>query len=102
MAECSICGEVLAPGSWTCSLCGTTVPGQATAPEPMQAPGSTQAILPMGEVLAPDTRLCPGCGQTYGPEYADTFCKCGMELILAEQLPAAILEETSPQGASPA
>lgn len=27
-------------------------------------------------------RVCSMCGQVYGPEYADTFCVCGFELVL--------------------
>lgn len=26
-------------------------------------------------------RVCSMCGQAYGPEYADTFCPCGFELL---------------------
>jgi hypothetical protein len=52
--------------------------------------------MPEGEVLPPGTRLCPGCGQTYGPDYADTFCTCGLELFRADQLPPAIVEEAPP------
>lgn len=29
------------------------------------------------------------CGQTYGPEYADTFCTCGFELVAAAGAPKA-------------
>jgi hypothetical protein len=92
MTQCSVCGEALAPGSWTCALCGTTMPQPVAdlAPPLKTIPSS----LPQGELLAPDTRLCPGCGKTYGRDYTDTFCTCGMELFGAEQLPAAIVEET--------
>jgi hypothetical protein len=40
----------------------------------------------------PVIRVCSMCGKAYGPEYADTFCLCGFELI-----PSA----ASPPGASP-
>jgi hypothetical protein len=29
-------------------------------------------------------RNCPCCNKTYGPDYADTFCLCGVELEFAD------------------
>lgn len=95
MEQCSVCGATLTMGSRTCPLCGTT------APEPVQPSSQPAAVaaappnLPQGILLAAGTRLCPGCGKTYGSDYADTFCTCGMELYGAEQLPVAIVEDVS-------
>ncbi|HWY87758.1 MAG TPA: FHA domain-containing protein [Gemmataceae bacterium] len=91
MVQCSVCGATLAATSGTCVLCGTMMP------EPVPGP-SGQSHLPTAEVLPPGSRLCPGCGQSYGPDYADTFCTCGLELFRADQLPAAIVEDAPPPG----
>jgi hypothetical protein len=48
------------------------------------------------------SRKCPCCGKTYGPEYADVFCTCGIELEFSNQ--AAALAATavlSPEHAAP-
>jgi pSer/pThr/pTyr-binding forkhead associated (FHA) protein len=105
MALCPVCGTASVPGSSTCSMCGTTIPEPGAVPsQTPPVPPPSRPPLPVGEVLAPGTRLCPGCGQSYGPDYADSFCACGMELYGAEQLPAAILEDppTQEQSAEPA
>src|SRR5438552_13929288 len=93
MAYCSACGEMLAAGSWTCTLCGATVP---PSPTKLSSRPPAQSPLLRGEVLPPGTRLCPGCGQAYGADYADMFCACGLELFRADQLPAAIIDEEVP------
>jgi hypothetical protein len=108
--NCSICGEKIAAGSRTCSLCGSSVEdfpptatGMTAAPPP--AVSSPQEIPPGGS-------YCPGCGKTYGPEYTDLFCVCGTGLLkdspstvdmppmapILEELPpmAPILEDLPP------
>lgn len=93
--QCSVCGATLTMGSRTCPLCGTTAPEPVQAPKAPRVPAAALAppSLPQGILMAAGTRLCPGCGKTYGADYADTFCTCGMELYGAEQLPVAIVEE---------
>lgn len=94
MAECMICSERLDIGSRTCHMCGTSVPETALAPSPAppalpwSAPTPVAAPKPSA-ALPPGARVCPGCGQTYGPEFTDMFCPCGIELIEPPPLPAA-------------
>jgi hypothetical protein len=40
-------------------------------------------------------RLCPCCGKTYGPDYTDTFCTCGIELEFADAGGAAAPTEVA-------
>jgi hypothetical protein len=35
-----------------------------------------------------DIRECSMCGKVYGPDYADTFCLCGFELVPGVSAPA--------------
>jgi hypothetical protein len=37
---------------------------------------------------APASRTCPACSRTYGPDYRDSFCDCGAELVEAAPPPA--------------
>ena len=84
MADCRICGEPLASGSRVCAMCGTSV--QETS-LPMAAvitpPAVPTTSFPTG--AAAGQRVCPACGTTYGPEFADSFCSCGVELFSAAQ-----------------
>ncbi|SRR5260370_30039424 len=49
-------------------------------------------------------RTCSMCGKVYGPEYSDTFCLCGFELVgsappaIAAQAPAAAAQDKPPPG----
>jgi hypothetical protein len=90
MAHCPLCGEALPAGSRTCALCGATKLRPEAAPAAAWPAPDSSAFE--GEVLPPGTRLCPGCGKIYGPDYADGFCACGLELFAAHQLPAATVE----------
>jgi hypothetical protein len=46
-------------------------------------------------------RNCPSCGKTYGPEYGDTFCVCGIELEFADPAAAAAATVLAQPGAGP-
>src|SRR5438876_6010797 len=46
------------------------------------------------------TRACPACGKTYAPDYRDTFCVCGVELI-AEATTAAVAAPAGPHRPPP-
>ena len=103
MAKCMICGENLPEHSQTCSICGSrqpeSLPGLRVAtvvtPPATTAP---QSIAP-NEPLPPNSRLCPGCGKVFGPEYADAFCTCGMELVMIAPV-AADESSALPRGES--
>jgi FHA domain len=43
----------------------------------------------------PLIRVCSMCGKAYGPEYADTFCLCGFELIVPSG-PDSVLPALAP------
>jgi hypothetical protein len=95
-------------------VCGSDVPG--SAPPGSEVPDCSVPVaesvappktgmppvarLTQTEALPPDARLCPGCGKTYTPDYADTFCTCGMELLRADELLSVSLVE-EPPAASP-
>jgi hypothetical protein len=95
MAACLICGEALPAGTRTCSVCGSSQPDDA-APLPVASvvsaptPAATAlrtASLPAG------SKICPACGKNYGPDYADAFCDCGVELLEAASI---VSEPTAP------
>jgi hypothetical protein len=46
-------------------------------------------------------RHCPCCGKTYGPDYNDTFCLCGIELEFADAAASLAPTVVSPPGAGP-
>lgn len=79
---CAICGENLTPGSRTCPNCGTTAPEEAvpTASRVAGPPARHSPDMSLA-TLAEGVRFCPGCGATFGPEYTDPFCRCGVELV---------------------
>lgn len=97
MANCSICGEKIPEGSRTCPVCGSgaddffpsatmlTVDRPSAAPPMAQAPAGGSA--------------CPVCGKTYGPEYADSYCVCGTELVkqaIVDDIPVAPILDDVP------
>src|SRR4051794_16338931 len=84
MSHCSICGEEIPDGSRTCSMCGTSVDDHL--PMGNMVPESAPAVLLMPAELPPGGRYCPVCIRVYGPDYADSFCSCGTELL--RELPA--------------
>jgi hypothetical protein len=84
MPACAICGEALPDGARTCSVCGTSVPETLPLASIVEAPAPAKRnsyLAPAG--LPSGGRFCPGCGKTYGPDYADSFCDCGVELQTA-------------------
>jgi len=88
---CIICGEPMAAGTRTCPNCGTRMPeeaGSGIRPITSQAPPIALALGPS----AAGQRMCPACGTVHGPDYADVFCGCGVELPQAQggaELPSA-------------
>src|SRR4051812_1759983 len=82
MSACAICGEALPDGARTCSVCGTSAADPLPFAAVVEAPAKRQSFLaPAG--LVTGGRFCPGCGKTFGPDYADSFCGCGVELQTA-------------------
>ena len=79
MAICNICGEPIADGSRTCSLCGSSAEEffPAATGLHLSPPSST----PLPKVLLPGSSYCPVCVKVYGPEQLDPFCECGTELL---------------------
>jgi FHA domain-containing protein len=84
MANCVICGESLPDGTRVCTMCGSSQPDSSvpvaavvTAPVTPFQPALPQTPVP------PGGRLCPSCGKVYGPEFTDSFCTCGVELVEA-------------------
>src|SRR5262245_13405883 len=66
------------------------LPGPPTAVLPLAIPVPVDEIpvLPVAMPVEappplPVTRVCPACRKTYGPDYADNFCACGLELVIA-------------------
>jgi hypothetical protein len=49
---------------------------------------ASQLLMPSAPQQEPASRVCPVCGKTYGPDYGDSFCTCGVELVAA-RAPAA-------------
>jgi hypothetical protein len=86
MPTCPICTTPAAAGARVCTVCGTSLPDQdlglptatvvLSSPERPAATGAPPAGLRVGQ------RFCPGCQSVYGPDYADSFCACGVELLL--------------------
>src|SRR4051812_42051854 len=96
MANCVVCGEALPAASTTCVLCGTTSNPELPVARVEMLPARPSVPAPPPE-LPPGARYCPACGATYAPEYTDSFCTCGMELLTAPtpapaQVPAAAVE----------
>jgi hypothetical protein len=89
MPTCGICGEELPEGARTCAVCGTSlhevVLPTASVITPAEHNEKTQ-VFPIPP-MPPDGRYCPSCRQVYGPEYPDTFCVCGIELLRAPPPP---------------
>jgi hypothetical protein len=46
-------------------------------------------------------RTCPCCGKTYGPDYPDAFCVCGMELVFLDPAAAHATTAISPPATEP-
>jgi len=46
----------------------------------------------------PPIRVCSMCGKAYGPEYADSFCLCGFELVASVSAPGP---QPAPQAPPP-
>lgn len=82
MANCAVCGEALPADSTTCALCGTTSDPELPVAKVETLP-PRQSVLARPLALPPGSRYCPACGTTYAPDYADSFCTCGMELLTA-------------------
>ena len=62
----------------------------------VSAPAPVVTALRTSQLPA-GSRVCPACGKTYGADFSDAFCTCGVELIDA----ASIVEEpTAPVPAS--
>jgi hypothetical protein len=51
-------------------------------------PAAAPAPPPVVYAPTPAGRTCPSCGRTYGPDYRDSFCDCGAELVEAAPPPA--------------
>jgi hypothetical protein len=49
--------------------------------------------LGLTEPLPAGQRFCLACGTHFDPAYADSFCRCGVELISAEQLAGLMDQE---------
>jgi hypothetical protein len=97
---CDSCGELF--DAEVCPSCGARPPRKLIGADPTskrrnRKPQIDPDLPPVGvdfDLLADeeesleapaekspaDARVCPVCGRTYGPEYADTFCVCGIEL----------------------
>ncbi|MCS7046725.1 MAG: FHA domain-containing protein [Gemmataceae bacterium] len=99
--RCIICAEELAPGTRVCAICGSTQPDAAVpvaAPVPSPIPAIVAPALPTN--VPPGSRVCPACAAVYGADYFDTFCTCGVELIVppAPASPAASEPVRPPAG----
>jgi hypothetical protein len=87
MPRCAICGEALPDGARTCSVCGTSIAEVLPFATVIETPTQRKSFLAPAS-LAPGGRFCPGCGKTYDPEFADSFCICGVELQAPTAAPA--------------
>jgi hypothetical protein len=98
---CESCGELY--DAEFCPHCGALPPRKVIGADPTpkrrnRRPQIDPDLPPLGvdfdlladeeeslegpaEPAPADVRVCPVCGKTYGPEYADTFCLCGIELV---------------------
>jgi FHA domain len=92
MPTCRFCGESMPAELRTCSVCGSALPELVPIAR-VVAPAATQRFSPVTvpATLPPGGRFCPGCGTVYGTDYADSFCRCGTELV--GDLPAAAVVE---------
>jgi len=99
MATCAICGEVLPDGARTCGVCGTSVPDAPLAVGTVVAPPGEKTELVQVPEVPPGGRYCPACVRVYGPDYADAFCVCGVELVRPP--PPAVVETPRPPAVRP-
>lgn len=80
MPECSICGEKIAEGSRTCSVCGSSA--EEFLPVATGLNASQLAATPAAPAdIPPGGSYCPACAKVYGPEHGDAFCECGTWLL---------------------
>jgi hypothetical protein len=69
-------------------VCGSSQPDDA-APLPVAAVVSAPAPMPTAlrtASLPAGSRVCPACGRSYGTDYTDAFCECGVELLDAASI----------------
>ncbi|MBI3409567.1 MAG: FHA domain-containing protein [Planctomycetes bacterium] len=89
MSKCAICGESLQERARICSVCGTSV---AEGPVPVAAVVAAPVLekpwtrLHLTDAPPAGKRFCLSCGTHYDPDYPDSFCRCGVELMSSEQL----------------
>lgn len=87
--KCAVCSESLTEGARLCSVCGTSVPetsvpvAAVVSAAPAEKPWTR---LRLTEPPPAGKRFCLSCGTHYDPDYSDSFCRCGVELISAQQL----------------
>src|SRR5437868_4315218 len=89
MSSCSICGEPLPAGARTCAVCGTGLTDVIVPTASIVAPSESKEKTEVQTVpvVPPGGRFCPSCRSVYGPEYSDSFCTCGVELLDAPPPP---------------
>lgn len=95
MIPCSICGEMIAEGSRTCSVCGSSVEDFLPAGTGLSSAPAAPSKVELPTELPPGGSCCPACGKVYAADYADQFCVCGTQLV-QELTSAAIVEEAPP------
>src|SRR5438445_1366316 len=54
------------------------------APRRVREPRGSDAQTAHGTIATMSVRTCPSCGKSYAPDYADSFCVCGIELPPAQ------------------
>jgi hypothetical protein len=102
MANCSICGEPLPDGARACTVCGTSVNDALPQATIVASPASAERthLLAVPDVPA-NGRFCPSCRKVYGPEYSDSFCSCGVELLRPPPPPPPGVAEIAPPVPAP-
>src|SRR5262245_31290859 len=76
--RCATCASAYGPGSKRRTIRGRSWTGMKSS------------ALGERRREAMSTRRCPDCGKTYGADYADTFCVCGVELVVSKSAAPAV------------